>query len=240
MAMAPAKSPLRGLRRLWHSLRGTKVVTIEGLKVLADPAVVPRQVRNGLYKGNYEGGERALLPRAVRPGDRVLEIGAGVGLISMLCTRRAGAGQVASYEANPGLAGLIRRNFALNGMEPDLTMKAVTEDGAPLRFFVDDNIISSSMIRRNDRAVEIVADSIAIGDCIARHRPTVIVMDVEGAELGLLRRADLSGLRAILVEMHPHVVGPEAVADLARDIGSAGFDLVETCAGNYLFVRPGG
>ena len=239
MPSDPAKSPLRSLRRLWHKLLGSRVITIDGVRLHSGPDSASRQVRNGLYKGDYEAGERTLLPRAVRPGDRVVEIGAGIGLISLLCHRLAGPGRVASYEANPKMAEIIRRNFALNGIEPDLTMKAVTEDGAPLRFFVDDNIISSSMIRRRDGVAEIEVESEAIGDCIARHRPDVIVMDVEGAELGLLRRADLSGIKRILVEMHPHIVGREAVAALAEDIGKAGFDLADTSVSNYLFVRPG-
>lgn len=239
MPSEPVKSPFRGLRRLWHRLRGSRIVAIDGVRLNCDPASVSRQVRNGIYKGDYEAGERRLLPRAVQPGDRVLEIGAGIGLISLLCRRLAALGPVASYEANPRMAEIIRRNFALNGLEPDLTMKAVTVDGAPLRFFVDDNIISSSIIRRHAGAVEVEVPSAAIGDCIARHRPDVIVMDVEGAELGLLRAADLSGVRRILVEMHPHIVGREAVAALTEDIRAKGFDLADTSVTNYLFVRPG-
>lgn len=240
MPADPVKSPFRGLRRLWHMMLGSRVVMIDGVRLHAGPGSVSRQMRNGLYKGNYEAGERTLLPRAVQPGDRVLEIGAGIGLISLLRRRLAGPGHVASYEANPRMAEVIRRNFALNGLEPDLTMKAVTEDGAPLRFFVDDNIISSSMIRRRDGVAEIEVPSEAIGTCIARHRPDVIVMDVEGAELGLLRRADLAGVKRILVEMHPHIVGKEAVAALARDVCAAGFELAERVGLNYLFVRSTG
>lgn len=239
MPSSPQKSPFRGFRHAWHALMGSRIVTIEGIKLHADPASVSRQVRRGLFKGDYEAAERALLPRAVKPGDRVLEIGAGIGLISMLCNRLAAPGPVASFEANPRMAETIRRNTALNGMTCDLTMKAVTEDGAPLRFFVDDNIISSSMIRRNDKMQEVEVPSEAIGSTIARHQPDVIVMDVEGAEIGLLRKAELSEVKRILVEMHPHIVGKAAVDALSADIEAAGLHLIAISSLNYLFVRHG-
>jgi type II protein arginine methyltransferase len=54
------------------------------------------------------------LRRAIRPGMRVLDIGAGTGLLAMMAAR-AGAGSVISCERNEAIAEAARDIVALNG-----------------------------------------------------------------------------------------------------------------------------
>jgi len=63
--------------------------------------------RNRLYQEAIE--------RAVRPGMRVLDIGAGSGLLAMMAAR-AGAGEVVTVEGNLAVADAAREIVALNGM----------------------------------------------------------------------------------------------------------------------------
>ena len=51
-----------------------------------------------------------------RPGDRLLELGAGNGIISLLLSRKAFR-RIVGLEVQPGLADLARRNVALNHLE---------------------------------------------------------------------------------------------------------------------------
>lgn len=69
--------------------------------------IVREQRRNAAY-------EQALR-RAIRPGARVLDIGAGTGLLSMMAAR-AGAGQVVACEMNPAVADAAAAIVALNGL----------------------------------------------------------------------------------------------------------------------------
>lgn len=216
-------SLLRTLKLHWRRLLNLQTMAIDGVTVSTDPAAIPRSVRSALFKENYEDHERALVRQFLKPGDRVLEIGTGIGFVSILCARIAGEGQVRSYEANPRLEPIIRGNYALNGLKPDLRMRAITVTGEPISFFRNDNIISSSTRERGGFAEKITVESDALEAVIAEFRPTVIIMDVEGAEVDLLAKSTLADVRDIVVEVHPHITGEDQVAAMRTAVEQRGF-----------------
>lgn len=224
MTKAP-KTPFRNLRLFWHRLMRRKVTTLDGLRLVCDPDLVHRDVAKSIIKGSYEAPERVLVRAALRPGDKVVEVGTGVGVVSLLCNHLAGSGNVTSFEANPALEPIIQKNFALNGMVPRLRLLAVTVtvDGAPISFFRNENVVSSSIFDRGLEAQKVTVESVPIDQALAENKATVLVMDVEGAEIDLLRAADLSGLREIIVETHPHIVGEAATQAMIDDICARGF-----------------
>lgn len=205
--------------------------------VLSSRRDVPRGVQKALFNGKYERFERLMVEAHVNPGDRVLEIGVGIGLISLVAASRAGAENVFSYEANPAVEDLIRRNYALNGLSPQLTMKAVTADGRALTFYQDAKVLSSSIFDRKLEGGEVTVESEAIQTLIDRHSPNVLVMDVEGAELEILPAADLSGIDKIIVELHPHVIGADKVEALVADLVAQGFTLTDKQSITYYLAR---
>lgn len=223
---AQRKSLFRGPRLLMHRLLRRKTTVVDGFTVSCDPALVPRSVATALIKGSYEVPERQLVRDAIRPGDRVVEIGTGVGLVSLLCNRLAGPGNVLSFEANAALEPVIRVNFGLNGMSPRLRLKAVTTDGAPIRFFRNANVVSSSIHDRGLNAEEVEVESDAIDQVLAQEAATVLVIDVEGAEIALLAVDGVGRLREIIVETHPHIVGEAETEAMISNLVSRGF--VET------------
>jgi type II protein arginine methyltransferase len=78
-------------------------------------AIVRDEARNRAYD--------EALRRAVGPDTRVLDIGAGTGLLSMMAAR-AGAGGVVSCEMNPAVADAAREIVALNGFADRVTVVA--------------------------------------------------------------------------------------------------------------------
>ena len=227
---------LRNLKMHWRRLRNVKTLTVRGVKVSTASGEIQKTVRSMLFKGTYEAHECDLVERGVHSGDRVLEIGTGIGLVSLVATRLCGGeGRVFSYEANPDLEPVIRENYRLNGWTPDLTMRAVTSDGRDLPFFRSSNVISSSVIDRNLAGDKIVVQSLAINDIIDEHLPSVVIMDVEGSEVDLLSTANLSRVRILIVEMHPHIVGKEKIKMLVGDIETRGFRLADICHKTCLF-----
>jgi len=228
--------PFRNLRLYWHRFRDTQVVELDGIHVKSD-ATQARAVRNGLFKRTYEGPERQLVSRVLKPGDAVLEIGAGIGLVGLLSARLVIPGRVVSFEANPALEKVIRANHALNATSPELRMKAVTRDGAPITFHTSDNVLSSSLFKRSETQQSLTVDSVALDDALAEIKPDVLIMDVEGAEIDLLASGDLQTVRTVIVELHPHVVGEDQIEALLGSLNERGFDVAERLENNVLLSR---
>jgi len=93
---------------------------------------------------------------AVRPGDRVLDIGSGSGLLAMMAAR-AGASQVVSCEVNPIIAAMAAEIVALNGYSDTVRVLAKassdldpeTDLGGPVDVIVceilSDNLVAESV-----------------------------------------------------------------------------------------------
>jgi FkbM family methyltransferase len=78
-----------------------------------DTSVMPSLVAHGYWEA---GVTRALL-RLLRPGQRVIEVGAHVGYYTVLFASRVGpTGSVTAFEPNPRATELLRRNVAANGL----------------------------------------------------------------------------------------------------------------------------
>lgn len=227
---------LRSLKSALCRLLRVRTLTLDGVRLLTDRSQVSRQVRAGIFNGDYEEPERILIRAVLRPGDRVLEVGGGVGFVSLLCARLVGPENVLTYEANPGMRRIILANYALNELTPTLRDRAVTAAGGDITFFVSDNIISSSLYQRDGgRAATVPSD--ALDAVIAEWRPTVLVMDVEGAEVDILPASRLDGLRALILELHPHVVSEAALGRMRAHLAALGFREARTVQKSSLFLR---
>jgi len=229
--------PFRNFRLHWHRLRRTTQLDVDGVTLSTAPGTLPGQLRSLIFKNTYEDAERALVTRAVKSGDRVLEIGGGIGFVGLLCARLAAPGPVVTYEANAALEPMLRANYALNKAVPELRMRAVSRDGGPVSFNLADNVVSSSLVARPEAQARVEVESDALSTVIADLKPDVLVMDVEGAEIDLLPGTDLSALRALVIELHPHVVGEAATDSLMETLRAAGFSLTLKARSNVLMER---
>lgn len=229
--------PFRNVRLYWHRWLNTQDITHHGVRLSTSEDLVPRRIRSLLFKSNYEESEYALTAPLLKHGERVVEIGTGIGFISLLCSLACGADNVFSFEASPELEPVIRANYRLNGLVPNLRMRAVTVDGGPVAFYRDDHILSSSISERAGLGQEIVVESDPLDDVIRDCRPTILIMDVEGAETALLASARLDGVRHIVVETHPHVTGEAPVQDMLASLSEQGFSVVRRDRRNLHLAR---
>ena len=244
-----ASRRVRSLPVLWRLFRPTpsartdtplppmgSTVTVDGIVMRIDPRMSDFNIRK-LARGRHTRHERDLLARALREGDRVLELGGGIGMVAIECARRVGSPNVTSYEANPELELLIRENYALNGVEPELRMAMVGPEPGSREFHLSDKFSQSSVydVGQAGRSVAVpVHDFRAV---MAELRPTVLVVDIQGAEAELFRYGAFDGVRLILVEVHPHIVGLPGLLAIRRRLRAEGFAEADRSGSSYVYER---
>ena len=84
-------------------------------------------------KSGHRAGHDAMLLAAAtpaRPGDRVVDFGAGVGAAGLAVARRVAGIELVLVEIDEGLAGLARGNADLNAIAADVVVLDVTADAA--------------------------------------------------------------------------------------------------------------
>jgi FkbM family methyltransferase len=211
-----------------------RTARIDGFEILVDYQHWSAKLVRRVLAGRYEVEERRLVRTLLSPGDRVLEIGGGVGLIAMLCARIVGPEHVFVYEANPRVLAVAERNLRRNGLGVSLAHAAVVgpAHAAPeVTFFVSRDFWSSSLLQgpKADRE-ETTAPALKLDELIARHRPSVIIADVEGAEFELFLEADLSNVQKLCIEFHTRYIGVRKVSDLIASLLGRGFLLQLACS----------
>jgi len=202
-----------------------EVIDMQGVRIPYIPSVITPRIERSIRNNRYERGERDQLVSMMGPDDRVLELGAGVGLISTVAARICGAGRVTSIEANPDLLPVIREVHRLNGVgEVDLRNGAATATaGEPVQFYLRSDFWASSMEPESrPYARTVTVPRLGIGALLAEVQPTIIVCDIEGGELGLFDDADLSGVNHVIIELHPKVYGESGVDRVAGALAAKG------------------
>lgn len=178
-----------------------------------------------VYRGDYEGPEVNALLGLVRKGDRLLELGGGLGIISGVAANAADNAHLLIFEANPALIPHIKTLHKLNGLtNTEIRNQLVfpKADAQGRSFFVHNSFGASSVVEHKKVAGTVEVPVVAFPDVVAEFRPDILICDIEGAEAELFDGIDLSGFRAAVIEVHPSLVSPEKIKRLFETCLSAG------------------
>lgn len=203
-----------------------------------DPRMSEFNIRK-LMTGRHTRHERTLIVDRLRPDDVVVELGGGIGMVAIACAQRIGGERVVSYEANPELETLIRDNYALNEVSPTLNMMMLGHARGSRTFHLAERFSHSSaqLGGTGTRPVEVPVE--LLNEHLAETGASVMVVDIQGGEVELFDDADLSGVRLLLVELHPFIIGLRGVLAVRSGLRDAGFDLVDRSGQSFLYERPG-
>lgn len=210
--------------------KGLAEYRIYGLELDLDDGLLPEIVKKGLSKGWYERDEVEIIQSSLEPGDRVLELGAGLGVTAMAAAGIVGAEAVRTYEANLTLIPSLRANTKRNGLDIVVENKVLLpgidarrEQGVLLD--VGGDFWSSSVIARADaegRKLMKVPTG-GIEDELARHGANVLIMDIEGLEVDIIERAQLDLVRKLIFEIHYGKAGRDRTDDAIFSLVRKGF-----------------
>ena len=166
-----------------------------------------------LLDGYWEQWITNVFLSVVQPGMRVIEIGANMGWYSLLAAANIGpAGKLLSFEANPRMAEILRRNISINGFldRAQVVNKAVFSANQTLEFSVYDKYMGGSSLfvagaqtasddrhvgifdpQVNDTFRLIEVEAVALDSYFAQgSKVDFIKIDAEGAEPHILAGAN--------------------------------------------------
>ncbi|EAQ01859.1 methyltransferase, FkbM family protein [Pseudooceanicola batsensis HTCC2597] len=218
-------------------------VTSHGVRFPTDmPPLFPR-VRNLLAHDEYEERETKAALKVVRAGDRVVELGAGIGYMSAIVAKNCAPSQVHAFEANPALIPCIRRVHSENALDNITVHHALLdEERGSRKFYVRRNFVASSTDREPMQGVVDIADVpvLPARQTIATLAPDVLICDIEGAEVYLLPQFDLSQVRVAIVELHPQHIGLNGVKTVFDTMHAGGlvYNPRRSMAKVVTFSRP--
>ena len=220
------------------------VVTYHGVEVLAAPHLSRRMIES-MSLGRYERREVACGLAAIPEGSRILELGAGSGVVGAVLARNTHPAAMLSIEANPFLIDHITRLYTHNGLSDLISVRhavVLTDPAAPpeMEFFVQNNFLGSGLVARKvEKATRVSVPVLRYAELQASFPHDVIMMDIEGGELDFLRHADLTGVQTFIAEVHKDIYGRAGVQEVRSLMGKAGFALSDALSkvGVHVYKR---
>ena len=173
---------------------------------------------------------------AIKPGSRVLDIGAQFGYYSLLAAKRTGCdGKVYAFEPAPVNFKLLERNIQANGYGNIIhaVQKGVGERHTTASLFLYEGSDSHGMYRHPNASVKgtVLFECVTIDDFIHGERVDVIKMDIEGNEpyalKGMERTVSENDRLIMFAELAPanlRGAGVEPESYLAQ-LENLGFDI---------------
>jgi FkbM family methyltransferase len=239
---------LRGLYWRGRKLRETNEAVIRALPTLSGYSVADTLVRQTVHghrillsgedlsitpeimtHGYYELREELFLKRALAGGDYFVDIGANVGIYSLVAARAVGRfGRVFCYEPNPLVASLLRKSATMNWMHDRIVMRPVAVGPKPDRanlMFSGSHLGGATLVKAEETGStaaftrtfmgeneELEVDVVTLDDEFPVDIPIrILKIDAEGYEIGIFAGAErlLSNgcIDFIIFEAVPEVAG---------------------------------
>lgn len=190
-----------------------------------------------LARDQYEQNELQLLKRILRPEDRVLEIGAGIGFLALHSARLIGEEQVTAIEANPEIFKLAVTNAKNNALQVKFLNGVISAQSGHASFNICPQFWKSTTKEGMRAARTVTVPALAWSDIFLRSSPSVLVVDIEGGEEDLIGFWGLDGVRSIIIEIHPWIIGESMAMKVSASLNEAGFREVERSGNVHLFER---
>ena len=203
------------------------VATYHGVEVPQAPHLGKGMIES-MEAGRYERREVECGLAAILPGARILEMGAGSGVVGAVLAKNCKPAAMLSIEANPKLLPHINRLYAHNRLTEVISVRHAVVFSAPdapgeVEFFVHGNFLGSGLVARNVEKATAVQVPVLRYDALRAEFPhDTIMMDIEGGELDFLRHADLGGVQTFIAEFHRDIYGREGMRECRALLEKAG------------------
>lgn len=198
---------------------------LHGINVPIGIKDVSPVIWHSLSDGSYEAKEAYQVPKCLQERDRILELGAGIGIITTLMAQVPEV-VIWSFDANPATVELAKRVAEANGITNVVFAHGLLSAGSPTKevFYIREDFWMSSLTEHQGPYLfTIDLQSINIDKFLEQNNINVLVMDVEGAEYQILTDAKLGRIDRIILELHDHIYGLSGVGHIFDAMHQKGF-----------------
>jgi FkbM family methyltransferase len=195
----------QGKPRLYAYLDPQTALTTlhDGQLIFVDPAdeqLSPSIIAYGIWESWIENVVR----RLVRPGDRVIEVGANVGYYTLIIGSLIGpTGRLDAFEANPRIARLLKRSITCSGRSDFVKVheQIVADRPGTMKLYTSERFGGAGNLVENGWNIDgvgawVESEAVRLDDMFDGQTIDFIRMDTEGAEvlilngaMGLLKRS---------------------------------------------------
>lgn len=207
---------------------------ITRFEVPLHPGVAP-YFRFSWVTGRYEKEIVTLYSRMLRPGMTVVDVGAHVGYHTIRFAKLVGpTGKVFAFEPHPSNFEILCRNVRRRGLaNVIMEQKAVSNVNGQITLYLGPHDLRHSLVPQGSEACEV--NCVCLDSYFDANEVVHLVkIDVEGAELGVLRGMrslmDRSSKLIIILEFYPALLrafgGETAPVDLLKLLCDSGFHLL--------------
>ena len=201
-------------------------VIIQGHKMYLDP----KDSLDLSLHGYYEKLETEFVKREVKKGDVVIDIGANIGYYSLILAKIVGdKGKVFAFEPAPDNYSLLKKNIEINDYKNVvLENLAISDKNGNIELYLSQEsmgwhrIYPSKYCGENHIKVKTITLDDYFRDISFKDKISFVKMDVEGAELGILR-----GMASILKNNKKLTLLVEFVPQYIRESGSNPQELLD-------------
>ncbi len=220
------------------AVQGDGIVDLRGVRIDTTAPEISDIIRRALTHGWYEAAESEAVDLMLREGDVVVEFGAGCGFISAYVALSGKARRVHAVEANPNLIPIIARTHALTGTMVEIHNELAGPADGTHDFILNRDFWASAMAGVKGEHVRLPMR--AFRARMGQWRPSFVIMDIEGAELDLVRLGFPRHVERVVLEVHESAYGASGVAEIRQRMADQGFQSVPAASKGPImgFERP--
>lgn len=185
---------------------------------------------NSLKSGRYESSESFAVEHHLTADDRVLELGGGAGYLSIQISKIVGPENLMTVEANLKMIDVIARNLKDNGVEGANIIHAAAVSDTYTEEYVTFHVtpafwgasLLESRATQSKMSQSVSVPAVQITELVEDFKPTLVMMDIEGAEAEMFEGDWAKSVRMIIMEIHPRVYENSRIKHIFDRLSLAG------------------
>lgn len=233
-------------RRMVPTGRRGRVIDVDDCLVFVDSDNYNELIVRTLEGGGYEARERKLVKSLIKPGDKVIEAGTAIGVVTMAAASIVGPANMLTFDANADVVNDARANFKRNDLQNIKSRVGVLWNrkaiggvsNRTVDFYVAKEFWASRLNEPDSREIrkKVKVPVFCLEDEIKSHSANVLICDIEGGEADLLSDADLNGINLIIMETHYWSAGESSIDSMIRKLILDGFAMHLGHSGDHMAV----